>query len=76
MTRTVRNKSAPVVISSEQTVDAGPYRVTDLGDGTARLQLDVALSWSDALRILKVVNTNENTHPHARTTDQTGAAVD
>jgi hypothetical protein len=40
------NKRAPVVISSEQTVDAGPYRVTDIGDGTAQLQLDIAVSWS------------------------------
>jgi len=68
---TVRKKSAPVVISSAQTTSAGPCHVTDLGDGTARLQLDIAVSWSDALRILNIVNTSEDTHLHARTTDQT-----
>jgi hypothetical protein len=71
MTRAVKSKKAPVINSSTQTVNTWPYHVTDLGDGKAQLQLDTKVPWSTALRILKIVNTSEDTHPPARTTDQT-----
>jgi hypothetical protein len=44
-----------VVSSLAQTIRDQSYRVTDLGDGTAVLQLDLAASWSTALQVLEVI---------------------
>jgi hypothetical protein len=41
--------------SPARLVNDGPYRVIDLGDGTAMFQLDVEASWSAVLEILKTV---------------------
>jgi hypothetical protein len=52
---TERDSNAAVVRSPTQTISDGPYRVLDLGDGTAMLQLDVEASWSAILLILKII---------------------
>jgi PAS domain-containing protein len=38
--------------SSARPVNDGPYRIIDLGDGTAMLQLDVDVSWSTVFQII------------------------
>src|SRR3954470_3993590 len=39
---------------------AEPYSVVDLGDGTAMLQLDVEVSWSTILQILRSIRPGEH----------------
>jgi hypothetical protein len=38
---------------------ADPYSVVDLGDGTAMLRLDVEVSWSTILQILRSIRLGE-----------------
>jgi hypothetical protein len=40
-----------------------PYRVTDLHDGAATLQLDVTVPWSTVLQVLKILGLNETNRP-------------
>ena len=44
--------------SPARTVNDSPYRVINLGDGTAMLQLDIEAPWSTVLRVLKTITTS------------------
>jgi PAS domain-containing protein len=44
--------------SPARMVNDSPYRVINLGDGTAMLQLDIEAPWSTVLRVLKTITTS------------------
>ncbi len=65
MTSTESCKDSASVRSSAQVINDQPYRVTDLGDGTATLQLDITGPWSTILQVLKTLKADENGSPKA-----------
>jgi hypothetical protein len=56
MARKARSKKAAVVKSPAVPVNAPPVHTTDLGNGKARLELDIEVPWATALQIIKIAN--------------------
>ena len=56
MAQKTRSKKAAVVKSPAETVNAPPVHTTDLGNGKARLELDIEVPWATALQIIKIAN--------------------
>jgi hypothetical protein len=55
MNWTESGSDSAVVNASARTVNDCPYRVIDLGDGAATLQIDIEAPWSTVLQILKTI---------------------
>jgi hypothetical protein len=49
--------------SPARTVENDAYRVLDVGDGTALLRLDVEVSWSTILQVLKTIKMPRGAEP-------------